>query len=124
MAGLNKFFKKGEKMAKLVFVSSPYSSIKCKDRDRNYIAKNIALEACRQVRLNGYEPISPVLAWMDVYSELEREKVMKNCEELLGACKYYYFYPCEFSQNSKGMAYERKIARKLGVTELKFSLFE
>ncbi|ABS51360.1 DUF7768 domain-containing protein [Campylobacter hominis] len=111
-------------MAKLVFVSTPYASIKCKDRDKNYIAKNIALEACHQVRLNGYEPISPVLAWMDVYSELEREKVMKNCEELMRACRYYYFYPCEFSQNSKGMAYERKIARELGVTELKFSIFD
>lgn len=111
-------------MAKLVFVSTPYASIKCKDRDKNYIAKNIALEACHQVRLNGYEPISPVLAWMDVYSELEREKVMKNCEELLGACRYYYFYPCKFSKNSKGMAYERNFARELGLTELKFSLFE
>ena len=111
-------------MAKLVFVSSPYSSIKCNDRDRNYIAKNIALEACRQVRLNGYEPISPVLARMDVYSELETEKVMKNCEELMKACRYYYFYPCKFSKNSKGMAYERNFARELGLAELKFSIFD
>ena len=111
-------------MRGLVFVSSPFASIECKERDRNYYAKELALEACRLVRLNGYEPISPVLAWMDVYSELEREKMMKNCEELMRACRYYYFYPCEFSQNSKGMAYERKIARELGVTELKFSLFE
>lgn len=64
-------------MRGLVFVSSPFASIECKERDRNYYAKELALEACRQVRLNGYEPISPVLAWMDVYSELEREKVIK-----------------------------------------------
>lgn len=112
------------KTARLVFVSTPYASIECKERDRKYYARKIALEACRQVRLSGYEPLSPVLAFMDVYSDLEREKVMKNCEELLGVCSYYYFYPCEFSKNSKGMAYERKIARELGVAELKFSLFK
>lgn len=109
---------------RLVFVSSPFASIECKERDRNYYAKELALEACRQVRLNGYEPISPVLAWMDVYSELEREKVMKNCEELMRACRYYYFYPCKFSKNSKGMAYERNFARELGLAELKFSIFD
>ena len=68
---------KGIKMKKinLVFVSSPYASIKCKERDRNYYAKQLALEACHQVRLNGYEPLSPVLAFMDIYSEFERYKV-------------------------------------------------
>ena len=111
-------------MRGLVFVSSPFASIECKERDRNYYAKELALEACRLVRLNGYEPISPVLAWMDVYSELEREKVMKNCEELMRACRYYYFYPCKFSGSSKGMDYERNLARELGLTELKFSIFD
>ena len=112
------------KMTNLVFVSSPYASIKCKERDRNYYAKQLALEACHQVRINGYEPISPVLAFMDIYSELERYKVMKNCEELLKVCSYYYFYNCEFSKHSKGMAIERELAHKLGISELKFSLFD
>ena len=54
------------KTARLVFVSTPYASIECKDRDRNYYAKQIAQQACAIVRANGYEPISPVLAWMDI----------------------------------------------------------
>ncbi|EJP75070.1 DUF7768 domain-containing protein [Campylobacter sp. FOBRC14] len=110
--------------ARLVFVSTPYASIECKDRDRNYYARQFALEACSIVRQNGYEPISPVLAFMDVYSELEREDVMKACLELLSVCSYYYFHPCKFSDKSRGMQEERDYARELGITELKFSLFE
>lgn len=112
------------KMTNLVFVSSPYASIKCKERDRNYYAKQLALEACHQVRINGYEPISPVLAFMDIYSEFERYKVMQNCKELLSVCGYYYFHNCKYSKDSKGMAYERELAHKLGISELKFSLFD
>lgn len=112
------------KTARLVFVSTPYASIECKERDRNYYAKQIALEACNIVRQNGYEPISPVLAFMDIYSELERERVMRNCEELLRVCSYYYYHECKFSKNSKGMAFEREWAKEYGLTELKFSLFE
>lgn len=112
------------KTARLVFVSTPYASIDCRERDRNYYAKKIALEACHIVRLNGYEPLSPVLAFMDVYSELEREKVMNNCLELIGVCSFYYFHNCKWSEKSSGMKEERKHARELGVSELKFSLFE
>ncbi|PSM52770.1 hypothetical protein CBLAS_0897 [Campylobacter blaseri] len=112
------------RVSKLVFVSTPYASIDCRDRDRNYYAKQLALEACRQVRLNGYEPISPVLAWMDIYSEMEREKVMDMCYELLSMCSYYYYHNCKWAKSSKGMAQERVWARELGITELKFSLFE
>ncbi|MDY6119993.1 MAG: hypothetical protein SPI03_01435 [Campylobacter sputorum] len=110
--------------ARLCFVSSPYGAINCKERDRNYYAKKLAVEACDIVRKNGYEPISPVLAWMDLYSELERERVMKNCLELLGVCSFYYFHNCEWSKNSSGMKEELEYARELGVAELKFSLFE
>jgi len=133
-----------KRTARLCFVSSPYASIKCKhERDRGYYARKLAEQACTHrraprrpaaaaraeracaiVRANGCEPISPVLAWMGVYSELERERIMKNCEELLSVCSYYYFFACEGSENSKGMAYERELARQLGVRELKFSLFD
>lgn len=112
------------KTARLVFVSTPYASIECKNWDRNYYARQIAKEACAIVRQNCYEPISPVLSWMDVYSELERDRVMKNCEELLRVCSYYYRHPCKWSDNSKGMATEREWAKEYGLTELKFSLFE
>lgn len=112
------------KTARLVFVSTPYASIECKDRDRNYYARQIAQQACAIVRQNGYEPISPVLAWMDVYSELERERVMKNCEELLRVCSYYYRYPCKWSDKSEGVAQEAEWAKEYGLSELKFSLFE
>ena len=112
------------KTARLVFVSTPYSSIECKDRDRNYYAKQMAQQACAIVRANGYEPISPVLAWMDIYSELERERVMKNCEELLRVCSYYYSHTCKWSDKSKGMAQEAAWAKEYGLSELKFSLFE
>lgn len=61
---------------------------------------------------------------MDVYSELDRIRVLQNCEELLKVCSYYYFYNCEFSKHSKGMAEERELARKFGLRELKFSLFD
>lgn len=114
-----------KRTARLCFVSSPYAGIPCKhDRDRDYYARKLAGQACAVVRQNGYEPISPVLAWLGVYSELERDRIMKNCEELLSVCNHYYFFPCEYSENSKGMAYERELARQLGVRELKFSLFE
>lgn len=114
-----------KRTARLCFVSSPYASIPCKhERDRDYYARKLAEQACAIVRANGYEPISPVLAWMGVYSELERDRIMKNCEELLSVCSYYYFFACEGSENSKGMAYERELAKQLGVRELKFSLFD
>lgn len=108
----------------LCFVSTPYEGIECKERDRNYYAKKLALKACEKVKLNGYEPFSPVLAWMDAYSELERKKVMKNCLEVLRVCKYYHFYECKWSKNSKGMQIEREFAKENGIRELKFSLFE
>ncbi|WP_169767259.1 hypothetical protein [Campylobacter curvus] len=110
--------------ARLVFVSTPYASIECKDRDRNYYARQFALEAYRIVRQNGYKPISPVIAFMDVYGEFEREEVMEASFELLSVCSYYYFHPCKFSDKSRGMQEERDYARELGITELKFSLFE
>lgn len=112
------------KTARLVFVSTPYASIDCSDRDRNYYARKLALEACRVVRLNGYEPLSPVLAFMEVYSELEREKIMQNCYELISVCSFYYFHNCKWSEKSRGMQEERDYAKLLGVAELKFSLFD
>lgn len=108
----------------LCFVSTPYASIDCKDGDRNYYAKRLAIEACDIVCKNGYEPISPVLAWMDLYPELQRQKIMQNCLELLKVCKYYYFYNCKWSKNSKGMNEEREFALQNGIKELKFSLFD
>ncbi|MBR8466354.1 hypothetical protein KDE13_08410 [Campylobacter sp. faydin G-140] len=110
--------------ARLVFVSTPYASIDCKDRDRSYYAKQLAKEACKIVRLNGYEPISPILAFMDIYSEFERDKIMKNCEELLRVCSYYYYFQSKWSDNSRGMQEERAWAKEYGLSELKFSLFE
>lgn len=112
------------KTARLVFVSTPYASIDCKDRDRDYYARQIALEACHKVRCEGYEPLSPVLAFMGVYSELEREKIMQNCEELIRVCSYYYYHETKWSAKSKGMQAERAWAREYGLSELKFSLFE
>lgn len=110
--------------ARLVFVSSPYASIECRERDRGYYARKLALEACVLIRREGYEPISPVLAFMGVYSELERDKIMQNCYELLSVCSYYYFFDSKWSKASKGMQTERQWARELGVSELKLSLFD
>ena len=106
------------KTARLVFVSTPYSSIECKDRDRNYYAKQMAQQACAIVRANGYEPISPVLAWMDVYSELERERVMKNCEELLRVCSYYYSHPCKWSERVQAWHKRRRVLKNTVLVSL------
>lgn len=105
--------------ARLVFVSTPYAGI-----NRKYYAKKIALQACEIVKQNGYEPISPVLAFMDVYGEPQRDKIMRVCEELLRVCSYYYYHDCEAAKHSQGMAAEAAWAKEYSVTELKFSLFD
>ena len=38
------------KTARLVFVSTPYASIECRDKDINYYAKQIEHQACSLVR--------------------------------------------------------------------------
>ena len=45
------------KTARLVFVSTPYASIECRDKDRNYYAKQIEHQACSLMPLSIPSPI-------------------------------------------------------------------
>ncbi|AHE95152.1 hypothetical protein [Campylobacter fetus] len=75
---------------RLVYVASPYASISvAKDENqRRQYAKKIAIRECQKVIGAGYEPISPVLAFCDVFDESDRERVMNACFELLSSCSY------------------------------------
>ncbi|WP_081302510.1 DUF4406 domain-containing protein [Campylobacter fetus] len=112
-----------KKTMRLVYVASPYASISvAKDENqRRFYAKKIAVSACKKVIEAGYEPISPVLAFSDIFDEkTDREKVMKACLELLSNCSYIYFANSVYSKNSAGMKMEKRYARELGITELEF----
>ncbi|MDV2490757.1 MULTISPECIES: DUF7768 domain-containing protein [Campylobacter] len=86
----------------------------------NFFAKQIALHSCKKVLKAGYEPISPVLAFCDVFDESDRERVMNACLELLSNCSYIYYAKSVYSKDSAGMKAEKRYARELGITELEF----
>ena len=106
---------------RLVYVASPYASISSArdENQRRVYAKKIAVSACKKIVKAGYEPISPVLAFCDIFDEkTDREKVMKACLELLSDCSYIYFANSVYSKNSSGMKMEKRYARELGIVEL------
>ncbi|PHJ03235.1 hypothetical protein IW21_09405 [Campylobacter fetus subsp. venerealis] len=108
---------------RLVYVASPYASISAArdENQRRFYAKKIATSACKKVMEAGYWPISPVLAFCDIYDEkTEREEVIKACLELLSDCSYIYFANSVYSKNSAGMKIEKRYARELGIVELEF----
>lgn len=107
---------------RLVYVASPYASISVArdENQRRFFAKQIALNSCKKVLKAGYEPISPVLAFCDVFDESNREQVMNACLELLSHCSYIYCAKSVYSKDSAGMKAEKRYARELGITELEF----
>lgn len=107
---------------KLVYIASPYASISvAKDENqRRQYAKKIAIRECQKVIDAGYEPISPVLAFCDVFDESNRERVMNACLELLSHCSYIHYAKNVYSKDSAGMKAEKRYARELGITELEF----
>ncbi|WP_236718975.1 DUF4406 domain-containing protein [Campylobacter fetus] len=110
-----------EKTMGLVYVASPYAAITAAgdENQRRFYAKRIAVSACKKVMRAGHEPISPVLAFCDIYDEkTDREEVMKACLEPLSKCSYIYFADSTYSKNSAGMKKEKRYARELGIAVL------
>ena len=105
---------------RMVYVATPYAGLSgVSEKKRPFLARYIAKNACIRVREAGYIPISPVLAFSGVFSEEQRDEVLKAGLELLSHCSYVYFYdlhPDAF--NSEGMRKEREYARELGISEL------
>lgn len=104
---------------RLVYVASPYAAFKSGKVNADFMACMVAKEECRKVKEAGYIPLSPVLAFSGVFSEEQRDEVLKAGLELLSHCSYVYFYdlhPDAF--NSEGMQKEREYARELGISEL------
>lgn len=108
---------------RLVYVASPYAALRCREEDRNYLARKIAVKECKRVIKAGYIPISPVLMFSELFDEkTQRQEVIKAGLELLRGCAYVYFSLHPDARFSEGMKKEREYARELGTTELDFNL--
>ncbi|MDL0089270.1 DUF4406 domain-containing protein [Campylobacter gastrosuis] len=106
---------------RLVYVATPYSGLRgVSEINRPFLARKIAKNACEMVKKAGYMPISPVLAFSEIFDEQkDREHALKAGLELLSHCSYAYFYDLHpDSHLSEGMKKEREYARELGITEL------
>lgn len=117
-------------MQKLVYVASPYKGLEFKDElskravkecanFRGIVAKLEALEACKRLKFYGYIPISPILAFEELYSEAtERKKVLEAGFTLLRACDHIYIHKCDGWDKSEGIQKELKKAEQWGITEI------
>ncbi|WP_141091282.1 DUF4406 domain-containing protein [Campylobacter concisus] len=103
---------------RLVYVASPYAAFKSGKVNADFMACMVARDECRKVKEAGYIPLSPVLAFSGVFSEEQRDEVLKAGLEMLGHCSYVYFSKHPASEFSKGMDIEREYARELGISEL------
>lgn len=109
---------------KLVYVMSPYKDVKpTRYKTARGVAEAIALKACEEVKTAGFVPISPVLAFENVYSEERRDEVMEACFVLLNKCDLFYVARSEFTGASEGIKQELAWAKELQINELKISLF-
>ena len=111
----------GKTTMRMVYVATPYAGLSgVSETNRPSLARYIAKNVCARVREAGYIPISPVLAFSDIFDEQkDRECVLDAGLELLSHCSYVYVYdlhPDAF--NSEGMRKEREYARELGISEL------
>lgn len=106
---------------RLVYVATPYAGLRgVSESNRPFLAKRIAKDTCKRVKEAGYTPISPILAFSEIFDEQkDRERVLEAGLELLSHCSYVYFYDLHpDSHLSEGMKKEREYARELGITEL------
>ena len=107
---------------RMVYVATPYAGLNVSDINRPFAAKKLAIAECQKVIKAGYIPISPVLAFGEVFDEsVDRDKAVNAGLELLSYCSYIYFSTHADAVRSQGMKAEREYARELGVTELDFS---
>ena len=106
---------------RMVYVATPYAGLNVSDINRSFAAKKLAIAECRKVIKAGYIPISPVLAFGEVFDEsADREKAINAGLELLSHCSYIYFSTHADAARSQGMKKEREYANELGLTELDF----
>jgi hypothetical protein cfetvA_16596 len=116
--------KKGEQVKqtmRMVYVATPYAGLNVSDINRPFAAKKLAIAECQKVIKAGYIPISPVLAFGEVFDEsVDRDKAVNAGLELLSHCSYIYFSTHADAARSQGMKIEREYANELGLTELDF----
>ena len=106
---------------RMVYVATPYAGLNVSDINRPFAAKKLAIAECRKVIKAGYIPISPVLAFGELFDEsADREKAINAGLELLSHCSYIYFSTHADAARSQGMKKEREYANELGLTELDF----
>lgn len=106
---------------RMVYVATPYAGLNVSDINRPFAAKKLAIAECRKVIKAGYIPISPVLAFGEVFDEsADRDKAINAGLELLSHCSYIYFSTHADAARSQGMKKEREYANELGLTELDF----
>ena len=106
---------------RLVYVATPYAGLNVSDINRPFAAKKLAIAECQKVIKAGYIPISPVLAFGEVFDEsVDRDKAVNAGLELLSHCSYIYFSTHADAARSQGMKIEREYANELGLTELDF----
>ncbi|AQW80773.1 DUF1937 family protein [Campylobacter pinnipediorum] len=108
---------------KFVYVATPYAALGLDKNSTSIVATRLAKDTCRIIKDAGYTPISPVLCFDGIYDEAkDREKVMKNCLDLMELCNYVYFSQHPASRNSAEMKIEKEQASKIGLTELSFDV--
>ena len=104
-------------MKKICYVASPVRSIlELEDYSPMGYEKvmALALEGCKEVKKKGYIPLSPVLLFMNIYSEkIEREEALNDGLALLTRCDC--FYEVKSAYISEGIVEEREFAQKLGL---------
>ena len=106
---------------RMVYVATPYAGLNVSDINRPFAAKKLAIAECQKVIKAGYIPISPVLAFGEVFDEsVDRDKAVNAGLELLSHCSYIYFSTHADAARSQGMKIEREYANELGLTELDF----
>lgn len=117
-------------MQKLVYVASPYRGLEFKDElskkadiecvsFRGIAAKLEAKKACERLKYYGYVPISPILSFSEIYSEIrERKEALQAGFILLRACDYIYVHKCDGWDKSEGIKEELKKAEKWGIQEI------
>ena len=106
---------------RMVYVATPYAGLNVSDINRPFAAKKLAIAECQKVIKAGYIPISPVLAFGEVFDEsVDRDKAVNAGLELLSHCSYIYFSTHADAARSQGMKKEREYANELGLTELDF----
>lgn len=100
-------------MPKVVYVSSPLKGLELAE------AVRIARVSATKIKHAGFIPVSPVLSFIVVYDEeIEPERTLEACLELLKRCDAIYVAEHEASKSNKGILAEIELAEKLGLARI------